>query len=112
MIMSPVVRARKGEHVKILEDAKKAGFVRARIDGEMYELSEEIKLAKTLKHTIEIVVDRLVLKDGIASRVTDSIETALKLSDGIVLVSVIGGEEMLFSQQLLQRENHIYKYHF
>ncbi len=98
MIMSPVVRARKGEHVKILEDAKKSGFVRARIDGEMRELSEEIKLGKTNKHTIEIVVDRLVLKDGIASRVSDSIETALKLSEGIVLVSVVGGEEMLFSQ--------------
>ncbi|MBQ6898918.1 MAG: excinuclease ABC subunit UvrA [Clostridia bacterium] len=98
MIMSPVVRARKGEHVKILEDAKKAGFVRARIDGEMYELSEEIKLTKTNKHTIEIVVDRLVLKDGIASRVSDSLETALKLSEGIVLVSVVDGEEMLFSQ--------------
>ncbi|MBO5395735.1 MAG: excinuclease ABC subunit UvrA [Clostridia bacterium] len=99
MIMSPVVRARKGEHVKILEDAKKAGFVRARIDGEMRELSEEIKLQKTNKHTIEIVVDRLVMKDGIASRVSDSLETALKLSEGIVLVSVVGGEEMLFSQQ-------------
>ena len=99
MIMSPVVRARKGEHVKILEDAKKAGFVRARIDGEMRELSEEIKLKKTNKHTIEIVVDRLVMKDGIASRVSDSLETALKLSEGIVLVSVVGGEEMLFSQQ-------------
>ncbi len=99
MIMSPVVRARKGEHVKILEDAKKAGFVRARIDGEMRELSEEIKLQKTNKHTIEIVVDRLVMKYGIASRVSDSLETALKLSEGIVLVSVVGGEEMLFSQQ-------------
>lgn len=99
MIMSPVVRARKGEHVKILEDAKKAGFVRARVDGEMRELSEEIKLQKTNKHTIEIVVDRLVMKDGIASRVSDSLETALKLSEGIVLVSVVGGEEMLFSQQ-------------
>ncbi|MBQ9945732.1 MAG: excinuclease ABC subunit UvrA [Clostridia bacterium] len=98
MIMSPVVRSRKGEHVKILEDARKAGFVRARIDGEMRELSEEIKLSKTNKHVIEIVVDRLVVKEGIASRVSDSLETALKLSDGIVLVSVIDGEEMLFSQ--------------
>ncbi len=98
MIMSPVVRGRKGEHVKILEDARKAGFVRARIDGEMHELSEEIKLSKTNKHVIEIVVDRLVIKDGIESRVADSLETALNLSDRIVLVSVIGGEEMLFSQ--------------
>ena len=98
MILSPVVRARKGEHVKILDDARKAGFVRARIDGEMRELSDEIKLQKTNKHTIEIVVDRLVMKDGIASRISDSLETALKLSEGIVMVSVIGGEEMLFSQ--------------
>ncbi|MBE6791513.1 MAG: excinuclease ABC subunit UvrA [Ruminococcaceae bacterium] len=98
MILSPVVRARKGEHVKILEDARKAGFVRARIDGEMRELSEDIKLQKTNKHIIEIVVDRLVLKAGIESRVADSLETALKLSEGIVMVSVIGGEEMLFSR--------------
>ncbi len=98
MIMAPVVRGRKGEHAKILEDARKAGFVRARIDGEMYELSDEIKLSKTNKHVIEIVVDRLVIKDGIESRVADSLETALNLSDKIVLVSVIGGEEMLFSQ--------------
>ncbi len=98
MILSPVIRARKGEHVKILEDAKKAGFVRARIDGEMRDLSEEIKLQKTNKHTIEIVVDRLVMKEGIASRISDSLETALKLSEGIVMVSVIDGEDMLFSQ--------------
>lgn len=98
MIMAPVVRSRKGEHVKILEDARKAGFVRARIDGEMRELADDIKLAKTNKHVIEIVVDRLVVKEGIESRVADSLETAMKLSDGIVLVSVIDGEEMLFSQ--------------
>ena len=98
MILSPVVRARKGEHVKIIDDARKSGFVRARIDGEIRELSEEIKLQKTNKHTIEIVVDRLVLKDGIASRVADSLEAALKLSEGIVMISVIGGEEMMFSQ--------------
>ncbi len=98
MIMAPVVRGRKGEHAKILEEARKAGFVRARIDGEMYELSEEIKLSKTNKHSIEIVVDRLIIKDGIESRVADSLETALNLSDRLVLVSVIGGEEMLFSQ--------------
>ncbi len=98
MILSPVVRARKGEHVKILDDARKSGFVRAKIDGEIRELSEEIKLQKTNKHTIEIVVDRLVLKDGIASRVADSLEAALKLSEGIVMISVIGGEEMMFSQ--------------
>lgn len=98
MIMSPVVRSRKGEHVKILDDARKAGFVRARIDGEMRFLAEEIKLNKTNKHIIEIVVDRLVVKEGIESRVADSIEAALKLSEGLVLISVVGGEEILFSQ--------------
>ena len=98
MIMSPVVRSRKGEHVKILDDARKAGFVRARIDGEMRDLAEEIKLNKTNKHIIEIVVDRLVVKEGIESRVADSIEAALKLSEGLVLISVVGGEEILFSQ--------------
>lgn len=98
MILAPVVRSRKGEHVKVLEDARKAGFVRARIDGEMRELSEEIKLNKTTKHVIEIVVDRLIMKEGIASRISDSLEAALKIAEGIVLVSVIGGEEMLFSQ--------------
>lgn len=98
MLMAPVVRNRKGEHVKILEGARKQGFVRARIDGEMHDLSEEIKLKKTNKHTIEIAVDRLVVRDGIRSRVSDSLESALKLADGIVLVSVVDGEEMLFSQ--------------
>ncbi len=98
MLMAPVVRNRKGEHVKILENARKQGFVRARIDGEMRELSDDIKLQKTNKHIIEIVVDRLVRKEGIRSRVSDSIEAALKLADGIVTVSVIGGEDMIFSQ--------------
>ena len=99
MIMAPVVRGRKGEHVKVLEAARKSGFVRARIDGEMRELSEEIKLVKNNKHVIEVVVDRLVMKEGILSRVTDSLETALRLADGLVLVSVVGGEEMLFSEK-------------
>lgn len=98
MLMAPVVRNRKGEHVKILENARKQGYVRARIDGEMHDLGENIKLGKTNKHTIEIVVDRLVIKDGIRSRVTDSLESALKIADGLVLVSIVGGEEMLFSQ--------------
>ena len=98
MIMAPVVRNRKGEHVKILESAKKSGFVRARIDGSMYDLSEEIKLNKNNKHIIEIVVDRLVMKEDIKSRIADSLETALKLAEGLVLVSVVDGEEMLFSQ--------------
>ncbi len=99
MIMAPVVRGRKGEHVKVLENARRAGFVRARIDGEMRDLGEEIKLAKTNKHTIEVVVDRLVMKEGIASRVADSLEAALGLGDGLVNVSVTDGAEMLFSQK-------------
>lgn len=107
MILSPVVRERKGEHVKILDDARKAGFVRARIDGEMHDLSEEIKLKKTVKHVIEIVVDRLVMKESIESRIADSLESALKLSDGIVLISVVGGEEMLFSQNYSCPEHNV-----
>ena len=99
MIMAPVVRARKGEHAKVLENARKSGFVRARINGEMRELSEEIKLQKTNKHTIEVVVDRLVMKEGVASRVADSLETALSLADGLALVAVTDGSEMLFSQK-------------
>lgn len=98
LIMSPIIRAKKGEHVKLLEKARKDGYVRVRIDGEVYELSEEIKLEKTKKHTIETVIDRLVLKDGVAKRLTDSVETALKLSGGIVTVSVVGGEEYTFSE--------------
>ena len=99
MILAPVVRARKGEHVKVFENARKAGFVRARVDGEMRELSEEIKLQKTNKHTIEVVVDRLVMKPGIASRVSDSLESALAMGDGIVNISIVDGQEMLFSQK-------------
>ncbi len=98
LIMSPVIRAKKGEHVKLLEKIKKDGYVRVRIDGEVFDLSEEIKLEKTKKHTIETVVDRLVLKEGIAKRLTDSVETALKLSGGIVTISVIGGDEYTFSE--------------
>ena len=98
LIMSPVIRAKKGEHVKLLEKARKDGYVRVRIDGEVYDLSEDIKLEKTKKHTIETVIDRLVLKDGIGKRLTDSVETALRLSGGIVTVSVIGGEEYTFSE--------------
>ncbi len=98
LIMSPVIRAKKGEHVKLLEKARKDGYVRVRIDGEVYDLSEDIKLEKTKKHTIETVIDRLVLKDGIGKRLTDSVETALRLSGGIVTVSVVGGEEYTFSE--------------
>ncbi len=96
-ILSPVVRGRKGEYVKELENIRKSGFVRVRIDGIVYNLSEEIKLEKNKKHNIEVIVDRLVIKEEIKSRLTDSIETATKLSDGLLLVDVIDGEEMMFS---------------
>ncbi len=98
MILSPIVRGRKGEHIKELQKAKKSGFVRVRIDGIIYDLSEKIEIEKNNKHTIEIVVDRLVIKDSIESRLADSIETASALSNGLVVVSVINGEDMLFSQ--------------
>ena len=96
-LLAPVVKGRKGEHVKVLEQAKKSGFVRVRIDGNLYELSEEIKLEKNIKHTIEIVVDRLVVKEGIERRLADSIETVLNLSDGLLVVDVIGGETLTLS---------------
>lgn len=97
-ILSPVVKGRKGEHVKELESARKSGYSRVRIDGNIYDLAEEIKLEKNKKHWIEVVVDRLVIKEDIISRLTDSIETAVALSGGLVAVDVIGGEEMQFSQ--------------
>ena len=98
-ILSPVIRGKKGEHVKVLEDAKKSGYVRARVDGIVYDLSEEIKLEKNKKHNIEIVVDRLVIKPEIARRLTDSAETALALSGGLLFVELVGQEELLsFSQ--------------
>ena len=98
-IMSPVVRGRKGEYVKTFDDARKKGFVRVRVDGEMYELSgEPIKLDKQKKHNIDIVVDRIVVKEGISKRLTDSVETALKMADGVVTVDVIGENELTFSQ--------------
>ena len=96
-LLAPVVRGRKGEHVKIIEQAKKAGYVRIRIDGNMYELSEEIKLEKNKKHNIEIVVDRLAIREGIEKRLTDSIETVLGLSEGLMIVDVVDGETMNFS---------------
>ncbi len=98
MILSPVVRGRKGMHDKILASARRSGFVRARVDGSIYDLSEDVPLDKNKKHDIEIVVDRLVMGEGLRSRIGDSVELALKKSDGIVLVSVIGGEEILFSE--------------
>jgi len=98
-ILAPVIRGRKGEYAKIFEDAKKSGYVRVRVDGSTYDLTEEIRLDKNKKHNIEIVVDRLILKEGINRRLTDSIETALALAGGILLVDVVGGEkELLFSQ--------------
>ena len=97
-LLAPVVRGRKGEHAKVLERAKRSGYVRARIDGNMYELSEEIALDKNIKHNIEIIVDRLVIKDTIAKRLTDSIENVLDLSDGLLMVDVVGKEQINFSQ--------------
>ena len=96
-LLAPVIRGRKGEHAKVLEDAKRSGYVRARIDGNLYELTEEIHLEKNKKHNIEIVVDRLVIKDEITRRLTDSTETALSLTGGIVFVEVMGEESRMLS---------------
>lgn len=96
-IMAPIARGKKGEYVKELEHIRKQGFARVRIDGIIYDLSEEIKLEKNIKHNIEVVVDRLVIKEGIRSRLADSIETATNLTEGLLLVDVAGSEEMLFS---------------
>ena len=97
-LLAPVVRGRKGRHEKLLDRAKKSGYVRVRIDGNLYELSEEIKLDKNIKHNIEIVVDRLVVKPGIEKRLTDSVENVLHLAEGLMMVDIIGGETMNFSQ--------------
>lgn len=97
-LLAPVVRGRKGEHQKLFEKAKKSGYVRVRVDGNIYELTEEIKLEKNKKHNIEIVVDRLAVKEGIEKRLTDSIENVLDLAEGLLMVEVIGGETMNFSQ--------------
>ncbi|MBR0402128.1 MAG: ABC-ATPase UvrA, partial [Lachnospiraceae bacterium] len=96
-LLAPVVRGRKGEHAKILDQARRSGYVRVLIDGNMFELSEEIKLDKNIKHTIEIVVDRLVVKPGIETRLTDSMENVFALTDGLLTVDVIGGEPILLS---------------
>ncbi len=98
-ILSPVVRGRKGEHAKVLDSARKSGFVRVRVDGIIYDLAEKIPVEKNKKHNIEIVIDRLVIKPEIMSRLTDSIETASKLSGGTVLVSFVGGDDIMFSQK-------------
>ncbi len=97
-ILAPVVRGKKGRHEKVLESAKKSGYVRVRVDGNMYELTEEIKLDKNIKHSIEIIIDRLSIREGIEKRLTDSIENALKLGGGLMMVDVIGGETLTFSQ--------------
>ncbi|MGN1137208.1 MAG: excinuclease ABC subunit UvrA [Oscillospiraceae bacterium] len=106
-ILAPVIRGRKGEHTKELERAKKSGYVRVRCDGIIYDLSEEIKLEKNKKHNIEIVVDRLVIKDGITSRLTDSVETASSISGGIIIADIIGDKEILFSQNYACPEHNI-----
>ncbi len=97
-LLAPVVRGRKGEHVKLFEQAKRSGYVRVRVDGNLYELTEEIKLEKNNKHNIEIVVDRLVVKEGIEKRLTDSIENVLNLAEGLLSVDIIDGEQLTFSQ--------------
>lgn len=97
-LLAPVVRGRKGTHVKVFEKAKKSGYVRVIVDGNQYDLSEEIELDKNIKHSIEIVVDRLVIKEGLEQRLTDSIENVMRLSEGVLIVDVIGGEPLNFSQ--------------
>ena len=96
-ILAPIVRGRKGEYVKELDNVRKSGFVRVRVDGSVYDLSEEIKMDKNKKHNIEVIVDRLVISDSIKSRLTDSIETATHLSDGVVIIDIVGDREELFS---------------
>lgn len=106
-ILAPIVRGRKGEHLKELDKARRSGYVRVRCDNTIYDLSEDIKLDKNKKHNIEIIVDRLVIKDGIQSRLAESIETALNYANGLVIVDVIGGELMLFSQNYACPEHNI-----
>ena len=96
-LLAPVVRGRKGTHQKLLDSIKRSGYVRVQIDGSVYELTEEISLDKNKKHNIEVVVDRLVGKEGIEKRLVDSIENVLELADGLMTVDVIGGEQIQFS---------------
>ena len=98
LLLAPVVRGKKGRHEKVLEQARKSGYVRVRIDGSQYDLEEEITLDKNIKHNIEIVVDRLVIKEGIEKRLADSLENVLKLADGLAFVEVVDGTPMTFSQ--------------
>ncbi len=97
-VLSPVISGRKGTHIKVFEEIKKEGFVRVRVDGELYDVSDEIELEKNKKHSIEVVIDRIVIKDGVATRLADSLETALKLGEGRVIIDIIGEEELLFSE--------------
>ncbi|MCH5193148.1 MAG: excinuclease ABC subunit UvrA [Oscillospiraceae bacterium] len=106
-LLAPIIRGRKGEHTKEIERARKAGYVRIRADGIIYDLSEEIKLEKNKKHSIEIVIDRLVIKEGIENRLADSVETVSAISGGLVIVDVIDGEEILFSQNYACPEHNI-----
>lgn len=99
-ILAPIVRGKKGEHIKILENIKKEGYVRVLIDEEMYDIGDEIKLDKNKKHTIEVVVDRIVIKEGIEGRLADSLETALKLGDGLVIAHILDKERVMFSEKL------------
>src|SRR5690606_35925408 len=98
-VLAPVVRGRKGEYKKLFEEIRREGFVRVRVDGELRDVSEEIELDKNRKHEIAIVVDRIVVREGVESRLADSVETALKRADGIVLIDVVGSEELLFSER-------------
>src|SRR5690606_14964423 len=97
-LLAPVISGRKGEHVKVLEELKKEGFVRIRVDKEMREVTEDIKLEKNKKHTIEVVVDRVIVKHGVEARLSDSLETALRLGEGKAIVDVMGEEELVFSE--------------
>ena len=97
-LLAPIVRGKKGEHEKVFSQAKKSGYVRVIVDGNMYELTDDIKLEKNKKHNIEIVVDRIAVKEGIEKRLTDSVETTLKLGNGLMTVDVIDGEPINFSQ--------------
>src|SRR5690625_3020087 len=97
-VLAPVVSGRKGEHVKVLEDLQKEGYIRIRVDGEMREVTEDISLDKNKKHSIEVVVDRIVIKEGIESRLTDSLETALPLGEGRVIIDIIDGEEIVMNE--------------
>src|SRR5699024_7689859 len=99
-ILAPVIRGKKGEHVKILENIRKEGYIRLIIDGENYEVSDDINLERNKKHTIEVVVDRIIVKEGIESRLTDSLELALQLADGLAVADIIDGERIMFSQKL------------